>query len=38
MDDHQLDCLRRKNKNFSEFDSNVVRNEWKSFKISLIDY
>ena len=34
----QLDCLRRKYKNFPEFDSNAVRNEWESFKIPLTDY
>ena len=34
----QLDCLRRKYKNFPEFDSNAVRNEWKLFKIPLADY
>ncbi|CAF2991799.1 unnamed protein product [Rotaria sp. Silwood2] len=33
-----LDFLRKKYKNFVDFDFNSVRNEWESLKASLYDY
>ncbi|CAF4940045.1 unnamed protein product, partial [Rotaria socialis] len=33
-----LNVLRKKYKNFTDFDFNSVRNEWESFKASLYDY
>ncbi|CAF4969970.1 unnamed protein product [Rotaria sp. Silwood1] len=34
----ELDFLRQKYKKFPGFDSNIVRNEWESFKQSLSDF
>ena len=34
----ELDLIRQKYNKFPNFDSNIVRNEWKSFKQPLSDF